>query len=93
MRFAAALAFQLPQDSRVKRAVAPEQSHRLDVLLLREIEHNQRLWHWANTKEAKNRDTAPEPIPLPGEEEAQERAAEEAEAMAVKTAERLGIKL
>lgn len=93
MRFAAALAFQLPQDSRVKRAIVPEHSHGLCVQLLREIEHNQRLWHWANTKEAKNKDTKPEPIPLPGEEEARDRAAEEAEASAIKTAERLGIKL
>ena len=42
------------------------------MLLLREIEHNQRLWHWANTEDAKDENTKPDPITLPGEEEARE---------------------
>ena len=93
MRRAAALAYQLPKDSRVRSALAPVASHSLDVLLLREIEYNQRVWHWANTKEAENKSTAPARIDLPGEEEAHEKAVENAEKKALRAAERLGIKL
>lgn len=46
------------------------------MLLLREIEHNQRLWHWANTEDAKDENTKPDQITLPGEEEAREVRAE-----------------
>ena len=90
---AAALAYQLPADSRVKRAIAPEASHSLSVQLMREIEYNQRLWHWANTEEAKNKDTAPNRMPLPGEEEAHEKAIERAQKTAIGAAELLGLKL
>lgn len=93
VRRAAALAFQLPADSRVKKAIAPEASHSTTVQLLREIEHNQRLWHWAHTKEASNEETQPPRIDLPGEAKAYERAVESAEKQALSTAELLGIKL
>lgn len=93
VRRAAALAYQLPKDSRVKSAIAPVAAYGIDVMLLREIEHNQRLWHWANTKDAKRKETAPERMQLPGEEEAYEKAVEHAEARAARAAERLGIKL
>ena len=93
VRRAAILACQLPRDSRTKGAWAPASAHSLEADLLREIEHNQRLWHWANTKDAKRKETAPERMQLPGEEEAHERAVEHAEARALSTAERLGIKL
>ena len=93
VRRVAALAYQLPADSRVKRSIAPEAAHSVAVQLLRLIEHNQRLWHWANTKEAKNKETAPLRIDLPGEEEAYERAEEEAQRSATAVAESLGIKL
>ena len=73
--------------------MAPMASHGLEVLLLREIEHNQRMWHWANTKDAKRKETAPDRMTLPGEEEEYERAVERAKASAVRTAKRLGIKL
>ena len=79
-------------ESRTKKAISPD-SHSLTVQLLREIEHNQRLWHWANTKEAEKKGTEPEPIMLPGEEEAYEAAVIKAEDEALKVAERLGIKL
>ena len=60
---------------------------------MREIEHNQRLWHWANTEDSKNRNTAPERIELPGEEDAFERAAETAQGVADSIAERFGLTL
>ena len=93
VRQAAALAYQLPPDSRVKAAMEPASAHGTEVLLLREIEHNQRLWHWANTKQAKHQETAPERLTLPGEDEAYERAAEEADEKALAAARKLGIEL
>ena len=73
--------------------MVPVAAHSLEVHLLREIEYNQRLWHWANTKEAKHKETAPERMQLPGEDEAYERAVERAETRALSAAARLGIKL
>lgn len=90
---AAALAYQLHPSSRVMRSIAPEHSHGLVAQLLREIEHNQRLWHWANTKEAEKSETEPERIWLPGEEEAHEEAVERAQAAAIGLAEQMGLKL
>ena len=90
---AAALAYQLHPSSRVKGAMAPEHSHGIVAQLLREIEHNQRLWHWANTKEAEKSDTEPERILLPGEEQAHEDAVERAQAAAISLAEKMGLKL
>lgn len=89
----AALAYQLPNDSRVIRAIAPMRSHGLDVLLLREIEHNQRIWHWANTEEAKHEGTEPEPITLPGEEEAYRAMEESEQRNAIEVASILGISI
>lgn len=74
-------------------AIEPEHSHGIVAQLLREIEHNQRLWHWANTKEAENKDTEPERILLPGEEEAHQEAVERAQTAAIGLAERMGLKL
>lgn len=88
-----ALAFQLPPDGRVWTAVEPTRGHGMAVRLLRLIEYNQRMWHWAHTEDAKNKESAPEPTLLPGEEEAYEQAVESAEDEAAKTAEALGIKL
>ena len=93
VRRAAILATQLPRDSRVMRAMAPEASHGLDVLLLREIEHNQRLWHWANTEQAKDSGTQPEPISLPGEDAAYQRASEEADRRAEEIAASFGMRI
>lgn len=89
----AALAYQLPPTSRVRRAIEPAKAHDQTVRLLRQIEYNQRMWHWAHTKDAKDESTAPEPHLLPGEEEAYERAVAHAEDEAARTAEALGIKL
>lgn len=90
---AAALAYQLHPSSRVRGAIEPEHSHGLVAQLLREIEHNQRVWHWANTKEAEKPDTEPERILLAGEEQAHEEAVERAQAAAVGLAEKMGLKL
>ena len=89
----AALAYQLPSDGRVWRAIVPTRAHGQDVRLLRLIEYNQRVWHWAHTEDAKNKETAPEPLLLPGEEAAYERAVANAEDEAARTAEVFGIKL
>lgn len=62
-----------------------------DTQLLREIEYNQRLWAWGNTEESKDKTTAPEPLPLPGEKEASEREAEHTRAEALDVAAALGV--
>lgn len=93
VRRASILAAQLPRDSRVKVAIAPAASHDWKVLLLREIEHNQRLWQWAHTKEAKHKETAPQPITLPGEEEAYESAVEQNQRTASDIAQRFGLEI
>lgn len=72
---AAILAAQLPADARVRVAFDP--LARLDTAdyLLRRIEHNQRLWAYSHTKEAKSGANEPKPIMFDGE---QERVAREA---------------
>lgn len=74
-------------------AIEPTKAHGQAVRLLRTIEHNQRVWHWAHTKDAKDKNTAPEPELLPGEQAAYERAVASAEDNAARTAEKLGIDL
>ncbi len=93
MRHIAALAYQLPTSGRTWRAIYPQGANSIEAQLLREVEHNQRLYAWARSKEAKNKETAPQPMQLPGEEEAYEIAVNEAEHEAARTAELLGIKL
>ena len=89
----AALARQLPTDSRCMKSIAPASSYGIDVQLLRQIEHNQRVWHWANTKEAENKETAPEPISLPGEDEARQAQVESEQRNAIEVAAALGINI
>lgn len=89
----AALAYQLPKDSRTKSAIAPAAAYGIDVLLLREIEHNQRMWHWANTEEAKNKETAPERMTLPGEDEMHQAMVEQEQQNAIEVAAILGINI
>ena len=54
-------------------------------------------WDWANTRkeieEAKKKDTAPQRMLLPGEEDAYENAVADAEREAIRMADRLGSKL
>lgn len=88
---AAALAYQLPRDGRAWRAVDPLGANDMDTALLRQIEHDLRLWMWAHTKDAKNKTKQPDPIPLPGEAERVEDKVEEAERMAASVAAQLGL--
>lgn len=89
----AALAYQLPNDSRTVRALAPEAANDMRTLLLREIEYNQRRWHWANTKAAEHGENEPQPIQLPGEREHRERDLQAEVRNAESVARRLGIEL
>ena len=73
----AALAYQLPPDSRVMRAV----------------EFNQRMWHWAHTDAAKGGTGEPERITLPGEDAAYESMVEREERNAERIAASFGLEL
>lgn len=88
---AAALAWQLPRDGRAWRAIDPLGANDMQTVLLRQLEHDLRLWMWAHTKDAKTNQNQPDPIPLPGERERMEAKVEEAERMAVSVAAQLGL--
>lgn len=75
------------------RALAPEAANGIETLLLREIEYNQRRWHWANTKAAEHGENEPQPIQLPGEREHRERDLQAEVRNAESVARRLGIEL
>lgn len=89
----AALAYQLPTDSRTRTAADPVGAYGMDVLLLRRIEHNQRLWAWAHSKDAKTGTNEPEQIGLPGEDEHFERRAERELRQSASVAATLGIEI
>ena len=89
----AALTYQLPRAGRVWKAIDRAGSHDVATQLLREIEYNQRLWHWAHTEQAKDESTAPQPITLPGEQEAHEVAVERELQNAADVAALLGINI
>ena len=89
----AALAYQLGPASRVWAAVVPNRANSPELRMLRNIEHNQRMYHWSRTEEAKDKSTAPEPILLHGEEAAVEAAREQEEKKAAGIAETFGINL
>ena len=69
---ASVLAAQLPRDSRTIVAMAPAAQNGTVEHLLRQIELNQRLWHWAHTKSGQHGTSRPERMPLPGEGEQHE---------------------
>ena len=87
----AALAYQLGPKSRTWAKVAPHQTNSDELRMLRDIEHGLRLWYWAHTNEAKDKNTAPEPVLLRGEEAAFEAAREHEKKSAADIAARLGI--
>lgn len=89
----AALAYQLPPDSRVMRAVDPAGANDVTAQLLREIEFNQRMWHWAHTDAAKGGMGEPERITLPGEDAAYESMVEREERNAERIAASFGLEL
>lgn len=71
----------------------PSGANSEELRMLRLIEHNQRIWHWANTKAAKSKETAPEPTLLPGEEEVLQAKSEQEEKNAADLAAQFGLKL
>ena len=89
----AALAWQLPRDSRTWSAIDPMGANGTLLAIVRQLEHDVRMFQWSFTDKAKDESTAPEPISLPGEDEAWERAEEEADRAALDLAETFGLKL
>ena len=89
----AALAYQLPRDGRVWRALDPAGQHDQKTRLLRQMELNQRSWAWAHTKEAESGANQPEPILLDGEQDAYEAAVERQEEARASVAASLGIEI
>lgn len=71
---AAALAYQLPKESRTWVAIVPALAHSESRHLLRRIEYNQRAFAWARADE-KKRGPEPEPVTLSGEDELKEEKA------------------
>ena len=88
---AAALAFQLPPTSRVWGAIDPMGANTTEAALLRQLEHDMRLWMWAHTKDAKTNTNQPRPMQLRGEAALAEAKAEEAERTAASVASLLGL--
>lgn len=88
---AAALAAQLPEDSRTKTARNPVAVNHTETFLLRNIETCLRLWLWAHSEDGKAKVNMPQPLTLPGEEEQHEMAIEQAQAQAASVAAQLGL--
>lgn len=88
---AAALARQLPHSGRTVAAMAPAAQNGTAEHLLRQIELNQRAWHWAHTKDAQRGAQKPERLQLPGESEQHELAVEREEQKQRKVADALGL--
>lgn len=65
---AAALAAQLPLESRVVRAEAPEAAWGDADEMLRRIEHSLRVLAWQQTKDGAKGRNAPRPLPSPVEQ-------------------------
>lgn len=89
----AALAWQLPNTSRLWRKIAPGGGNTTEAQLLRQVEHAIQLFRWSFSKDAKTKSNVPEPLTLPGEEEAREIAGERADSMAISIAQEFGLKL
>jgi hypothetical protein len=89
----AALAWQLPNTSRVWRRVSPGNGNTVESQLLRQVEHAIQMFRWSFSKDAKTKSNVPEPLTLPGETEAKERAEERADSMALSLAQEFGLKL
>ena len=89
----AALAWQLPSTSRLWRALDPKNGYDHATLLLRQLEYDVRSFHWAFTEDGKNKANEPEPLMLPGEEEARKRAEEEADSAALEVARIFGLSI
>ena len=88
---AAILAAQLPSDSRTRVAFDPFSRVSVSDALLRRIEHNQRLWAYSHSKEAKSGANEPKPLLFDGEQERVEREAARAARHSRYVAERFGL--
>lgn len=64
---AAILAAQLPQTSRVMRAIDPDVAYTEETTLLRNIEYALRVLVWQNTRNGKSGIDKPEPVKMPSE--------------------------
>lgn len=91
VRRAAILAAQLPREARLHVEIDPRSQISLEDELLRCIEFNQRLNLYAKTKDAQSGANEPEPLVLPGESEAREKAAEKAARQSKQVAEAFGL--
>lgn len=65
---AAALTVQLPADSRVMRAEAPELTWSDSDEMMRRLEHTARVLAWQQTKDGAKGRNAPRPLPSPVEQ-------------------------
>ena len=92
VRRAAALAFQLPPDSRVMRAFNPQGSHSDSTLLLRQMEYVLRQVAWSMGIRTQGGEQ-PMPIGLAGEEEAHEREVDLEERNALEMAASFGLNI
>ena len=90
---AAILAIQLPHSSRTVVAMAPAAQNGTAEHLLRQIEVNQRNWHWAHSKDGQRGANQPKWLTLPGEEEQAEMAREREERKQSRVADALGLSL
>ena len=86
----ATLAAQLPESSRVARAVHPENDWTVNDYILRNLEYSFRLFCWAMAGGEKS-GPKPEPIYSPSDITEHESMVEEAERMAASVAAVLGI--
>lgn len=64
---AAILASQLPQDSRLMRAIDPDAVYTEQLMILRYIELWSRVAVWQNTKDGQQNINQPELLPMPSE--------------------------
>lgn len=68
-RHAAALAAQLPDGGRLKRAIAPADAWSPSDYMLHSIEYSLRVLIWMQSKDAERGRNRPKPLPTPADEE------------------------
>jgi len=93
VRLCSVLAWQLPPDSRVRRAMSPAAAYDASALLLRQIEYDVRHLHWSLGEDARRKANEPEPLTLRGEEAEHRRAEERADMAAAELARTFGLNI
>lgn len=83
---AAILCAQLPEDSRLNKALNPSHEWSIEANLLRLIEYEMHLMLWGMS-DSKRRGDPPKPIPTPAEEKAKASLIEVAESVELAVAE------